>query len=352
MPRALWPTAGAVREIRLIWKDKSGKIVTTLADAQDRLGDLVRELQGPPPAYVGRDKRRIRFVEVADEWLSIHPNAWARKEYESRLKSQVLPSLGDAPITDITKIRLQQYVQQSTVAPETLRKYLLVIRSVLDHAIDRNLITKNPARGVRRPKVERPALHIWSPDQVTLFLNAFPPSQFKWRVFCEILFLAGLRFGEAVALTPGQVHADTLVVSRAWNAARHTLKTPKSGRARSVDLHPQLKRDLLNYLERSSASRDDLLFPAIKGGYLGSSWFGKHIWGPAIKRARLPKIRVHDARHSYVANLLEGGENPVYVKEQAGHASAAFTLDRYGHLIPSRKVKRPRRKRTANRRPN
>ncbi len=55
-----------------------------------------------------------------------------------------------------------------------------------------------------------------------------------------------------------------------------------------------------------------------------------------IERTRVPAISIHDARHTFVAHLLEAGENPVYVKEQAGHASAAFTLDRYGHLIRSR----------------
>jgi integrase len=113
-----------------------------------------------------------------------------------------------------------------------------------------------------------------------------------------------------------------------------------------------LKRDLLTYIERTTLSRDDPMFPSIKGRHLGGSWFTKKIWRPAIERAKLPVIRVHDARHTYVAHLLEGGENPVYVKEQAGHASAAFTLDRYGHLIPSRKVRRPKRKTTVNRRPN
>lgn len=73
-------TSGAVREIRLLWKDHGGKIVTSLANAQERLGELVRELQGPPPTYVGKDKRRVRFVDVADEWLSLRPNAWARKD--------------------------------------------------------------------------------------------------------------------------------------------------------------------------------------------------------------------------------------------------------------------------------
>ena len=75
------------------------------------------------------------------------------------------------------------------------------------------------------------------------------------------------------------------------------------------------------------------------------------MWLPAIARAnaklreepakpnqeQLPIIRPHDARHTFVAHLLAGGANPVYIKEQAGRHGAAFTLDVYGHLIPSQK---------------
>ncbi len=141
------------------------------------------------------------------------------------------------PVTDITKIRLQQFVQQSTAAPETIRKSLFLIRSILEHAVERRLISHNPASKVRGPKVERTQLRVWTPDQVTLFLNAFPPAMFKWKVFSKVLLFAGLRFGEAVALTSGQVTADTIVVDRPWDSIMHRVKTPKSGRARSVDLH-------------------------------------------------------------------------------------------------------------------
>src|SRR5262249_42514698 len=157
-------------------------------------------------------------------------------------------------------------------------KCMLVIRSVLDHAIDRNLIANNPARGIKRPKAERLALRVWAPDQITLFLNAFPADEFKWRVFCAVLFYAGLRFGEAVALTPGHVKAETLIVSHSWNAKHGVLKSPKSGRARSVDLHPTLKRDLLSYLERSGVPRDGLLFQRPDGKHLDGSWFTRNIW--------------------------------------------------------------------------
>lgn len=299
---------------------------------------MVRQLSdGPPPAYIGRDRKRVRFVEVANEWLSVSPTTGGtRKSYETILKFQILPNLGGVPVSDLTKIRLQQYVQQSASAPETIRKALFLIRSILEHAVERRLISHNPATKVRGPKVERLQLRVWTADQVTLFLNAFSPETFKWKVLAEVLLFAGLRFGEAIALTPAQVTAETIIVDRAWDSIMRRVKTPKSGKARSVDLHPQLKRDLFTYPEQSSIPRDGLLFPANNGKYLLNSRFLQDIWKPMIERAGVPPIRIHDARHTFVAHLLESGENPVYVKEQAGHYSAGFTLDRYGHLVRSR----------------
>jgi len=44
-------------------------------------------------------------------------------------------------------------------------------------------------------------------------------------------------------------------------------------------------------------------------------------------------IRWHDLRYQYVSFLILIGKSPKYVSQQAGHASAGFTLDRYGHLF-------------------
>jgi integrase len=332
-------TSDRVREVRLTWKDRAGQVITSRAAAEDRLRELVEDLQGPPPAYVGRHKRKARFVTVASGWLDAHPNRWARDRYETLLKRRILLEIGDTPVVEVTRERLQRYVREATVAPETLRKCLLVIRCVLDRAVEQRLIAFNPARGLKRPKVERPILHIWTPTQVRKFLTRV--EDFRWRVFCEVLFYAGLRFGEAAALTPGDVQAKVLIVRHAWDAEHHVLKPPKSGRPRSVDLRSPLRQDLLRYVEQSATPHDGLLFPApegggVGGGYVWNSWFTRHIWQPAIDAAKLPRIRVHDARHTFVAHLLEAGENPYYVQQQAGHASAAFTLDRYAHLIPSR----------------
>lgn len=52
-----------------------------------------------------------------------------------------------------------------------------------------------------------------------------------------------------------------------------------------------------------------------------------------VKRSGLPRIRFHDLRHSHVAHLIEAGVDPLTISRRLGHASVAFTLDRYGHLF-------------------
>ena len=45
-------------------------------------------------------------------------------------------------------------------------------------------------------------------------------------------------------------------------------------------------------------------------------------------------MRLHDLRHSFASELLSRGVSPLAVSRILGHASASFTLDRYGHLMP------------------
>ena len=49
----------------------------------------------------------------------------------------------------------------------------------------------------------------------------------------------------------------------------------------------------------------------------------------------IPKIRLHDLRHSHATLLLKKGINPKIVQERLGHASIHLTLDTYSHVIPS-----------------
>ncbi|HEY6592851.1 MAG TPA: site-specific integrase, partial [Asanoa sp.] len=55
-----------------------------------------------------------------------------------------------------------------------------------------------------------------------------------------------------------------------------------------------------------------------------------------VDRAGLPKIRLHDVRHTYATVALDAGVNPKIVSERIGHASLAFTLQVYTHRSEGR----------------
>ena len=53
---------------------------------------------------------------------------------------------------------------------------------------------------------------------------------------------------------------------------------------------------------------------------------------------RPPKIRFHDLRHAHASHLLAAGVNVKVVSERLGHASAAFTMDVYAHVMPGQQA--------------
>ncbi len=55
----------------------------------------------------------------------------------------------------------------------------------------------------------------------------------------------------------------------------------------------------------------------------------------AVKRSRLPVIRLHDLRHTHATLTLCAGIHPKVVSERLGHATIAITLDTYSHAIPA-----------------
>jgi integrase len=55
----------------------------------------------------------------------------------------------------------------------------------------------------------------------------------------------------------------------------------------------------------------------------------------AIAAAKLPRIRLHDLRHTHASLALAAGVNPKVISERLGHATVSITLDTYSHAIPA-----------------
>lgn len=116
-------------------------------------------------------------------------------------------------------------------------------------------------------------------------------------------------------------------------------KTARGRRTISLDpgavaaLRAHRARQAEERLALGSGYRDQgLVFSAVEGGPIHPQSFGQ-TFERLVVRAGLPKIRFHDVRHSHVAHLIEAGVHVEVISKRIGHASAAFTLDQYGHLM-------------------
>ncbi|HTE66081.1 MAG TPA: tyrosine-type recombinase/integrase [Candidatus Binatia bacterium] len=54
----------------------------------------------------------------------------------------------------------------------------------------------------------------------------------------------------------------------------------------------------------------------------------------ASRAAGLPRIRLHDVRHSYTTAALAAGVPPKVISQRLGHATIVITMDAYSHVIP------------------
>ena len=55
---------------------------------------------------------------------------------------------------------------------------------------------------------------------------------------------------------------------------------------------------------------------------------------PLLQKAGVPKLRLHDLRHTCAALLIDQGESPKFIQQQMRHATIQTTFDTYGHLFP------------------
>jgi integrase len=93
-----------------------------------------------------------------------------------------------------------------------------------------------------------------------------------------------------------------------------------------------LAEDLAAYI--ASLPPSELLFSDKRGGVLRNTNWRRRAFAPAVARANLTPLRVHDLRHTAASLSIHAGASVKAVQSQLGHASATMTLDRYSHLWP------------------
>jgi integrase len=166
-----------------------------------------------------------------------------------------------------------------------------------------------------------------------------------WHPIWVLLGTSGLRLGEALGLHWQDINfaGRQLAVRCALQRQRGrglVLVPPKTTRSRRTIYLSELALSALTEQRqrqedrRKTATRwadSGLVFTNRTGGGLEQGVVERALV-QALAGARLPRVRVHDLRHSTASILLAAGTHPKVVQDLLGHSTITLTLDTYSHL--------------------
>jgi integrase len=235
---------------------------------------------------------------------------------------------------------------ESGLSPRTVEYLRAVLRQALNRAIKWGYLTRNVAALADGPRVERPEIRPFTPDQARLFLASVRGDRVE--ALYSVALALGLRQGEALGLLWEDVdlEAGTLAVRHALQRVdgRLQLVEPKTFRSRRNLFMPRVvvealnahrKRQLLDRLVAGSRwTEAGLVFTSS----IGTPLDGRNVtqrFQAQVERAGLPRQRFHDLRHGCASLLLAQGVSPRVVMETLGHSQIGLTLGTYSHVIPA-----------------
>ena len=214
----------------------------------------------------------------------------------------------------------------------TIRKALAILQAVCREAVSWGRLASNPVKPVKKRSQQRTrSVRPLAPEAVERLRHHMPTESDA--LLISVLAYAGLRPGEALALTWGDIGERTILVERALSLGE--VKGTKTRSSRTVRLVGPLMADLTRSGCSSAfrSKRADLLGPK-RGYWSDNGWrnWRQRIFHPAAEAAGIPNVRPYDLRHSFVSLLIAEGRSIVDVASQAGH-SPTMALDTYGHVF-------------------
>lgn len=251
--------------------------------------------------------------------------------YESKWRIHVASAWADRRLADVVHSDVAGWAGElaGTTSASVARQSLQVLSGVFGLAVKDGLVAADPTAGVTvQTPVRRQGRVLTAPQIRSLALACGPDG-----IVVRVLAFTGLRWGEMAGLRVRDldVARGRLSVSRSVSERGGvlTVSTTKTRRGREVGVPPGLLAELADLA--NGRGGDEPLLPAARGGVRRHSRFYKR-WGSAVSGLGLDDLRPHDLRHTAASLAIASGADVKAVQRMLGHASAAMTLDLYGHL--------------------
>jgi integrase len=321
----------------------------TRQEASAKLTAALRNCQlGVPPSDSSQT-----VGQYLTNWLerSVRPSVRPRthESYDLNVR-RLAPHLGRYRLSALSPAAIEgSYgaLLEAGLSRRSVEQAHAVLHRALAQAVKWGLLGRNPSQAVNVPRPQRREMRTFDEEQVRRLFEA--TADHRLHGLWVLLVTTGLRLGEALGLRWEDIDltAGRLVVKRALQRQREAglvFVEPKSAKSRRTvhlaggtvaTLREHRRRQLVERLHAGPAWQDhDLAFCREDGRPLEPSGVAER-FREALKVADLPRLRVHDLRHTAATLLLGRGVHPKVVQELLGHSTISLTLDTYSHVTPA-----------------
>jgi integrase len=287
---------------------------------------------------------------LEDHWLPARRSEGLRastlSQYGHVVKDWLVPNLGAVKVASLTPGHIDDLKgSMSHLSPRSRQLALTVLKGACQWALANGMLVRNPLVGVKRGRADRKPTKWWTKEEAQQFLAATAGSRYEW--VWALLLARGLRRGELCGLRWDAIDLErqTLRIVRTRVVVDglpfDSITKTKSG-VREIPLDDDLVSILKPHKTRQGRERWDAQGAYQDMGYLLANQLGVPVhpdtlsgWlDKEIHKAGLPRIRLHDLRHTAASLMLADGWPVKMVSEILGHSSGTITIDLYQHVMP------------------
>jgi len=283
------------------------------------------------------------FHEYFAEWIEVYKQGAVRpvtfQKYLLSLR-RLTELASELRFCELDKRRYQVLLNDyaKTHERETTMNFHHHLKSVILDAIDEGLLTSDPTRKViikgktasnKKPK-------FLSQFELQMLLkNLNLKNKPNWDWFILLMAKTGLRFAEALALTPNDFDftQQKVKITKTWNYRKINGiyggfgETKNYSSKRTLQIDPQLSEQFLNLTKG---------LPEDKPIFITSRVFNSTVNGrlkALCKKAEVPIIALHALRHTHASMLIFAGVSIASIAKRLGHSSMVTTQETYLHII-------------------
>jgi len=281
--------------------------------------------------------------------------------YKKQIDLHIRPALGATKLESLNPHTVQQFYNKlgssrngdDGLSPKSIKNVHGILHKALQQAVKVGYIRVNPTDACTLPKVIRKELKPMDEDATAQFIEALHGHRYE--ILYLVTLFTGLRQGEVLGLMWDCIDFDNgcIIINKQLQRIRgsggqYRIAPTKNSKGRNITPAPFVM-DLLRSQRRKQGEWRLKAGPAWEGDKLGDFVFsdelGHHLVDRTVYRQfkmvtgsiDLQDVRFHDLRHSYAVAAIRSGDDIKTVQGNLGHATAAFTLDVYGHVTDQMK---------------